>query len=150
MLSQDEIDELLDILKVIKYEKSTFSFPSYGASEILEAFSKDNKKKFLIDIRPTKSIRRGKKITFQERYIKDIILLRLDLFGPPHTNPDFKKISGNHLHIIREGFDDRFAIEIPENFINIEDKVQTLIDFLEYCKVENYMFADMERSLEYE
>lgn len=150
MLSQKQIDELLDILKIVKYQKEDFSFPQYGTKQALEAFSKDNKEKFLIDIQPTKSKRRGKKITFQERYNKDIILLRLDLFGPPHTNPDGKIISGNHLHIIREEFDERFAIEIPESFIDVEDRVQTLIDFLKYCKVQNYMFANMERSVEYE
>lgn len=73
-----------------------------------------------------------------ERYRRDEILLRLDINGPPHTNPDGEEISSNHLHIYREGFEDSWAIPIPSNiFKNTTDLVQILIEFLEYCKVVN-------------
>ena len=108
MLSQKEIDELLEILKHIEYDQSMFAFPQKGEKEVLTAYSLDKRTMFLIDITPGKS--RNNKISFQERYKKDVILLRLDMNGPPHTNPDGEKLSGNHLHIAREGYDDRFAI----------------------------------------
>ena len=46
-------------------------------------------------------------------------------------------MSGNHLHIAREGYDDKFAIEIPDNFVSLSDPIKTLTDFLNYCKVNN-------------
>lgn len=150
MLSQEQIDMLLNILKKIKYDKENFYFPETGNSKQLEAVSYDNKYKFLIDIKPGRTERRKKQLTLQERYNKDVILLRLDLNGPPHTNPDGKQLSGNHLHIIKEGYNDRFAYEIPDNIVDEDDRLQTLINFLEYCKIENPIFTNMERRLFYE
>lgn len=150
MLNQEQIDILLSILKKIRYDKENFYFPEIGNSKQLEAVSYDNKYKFLIDIKPGRTERRKKQLTLQERYNKDVILIRLDLNGPPHTNPDGKQLSGNHLHIIKEGYNDRFAYEIPDNIVDEEDRLQTLINFLEYCKVENPIFTNMERRLFYE
>lgn len=148
MLSQKQIEELLNILKKAEYNQSTFIFPDYGEKEIIEAYSLDKRKKFLIDITPGKSKRRKYKMSYQERYKKDIILLRLDLNGPPHTNPDGTLVSGNHLHIIKEGYDDKFAIEVPDNLIAKDNNVQTLINFLEYCKIiNNSDFANIQRRL---
>lgn len=145
MLSQKEIDELLEILKHIEYDQSMFAFPQKGEKEVLTAYSLDKRTMFLIDITPGKS--RNNKISFQERYKKDVILLRLDMNGPPHTNPDGEKLSGNHLHIAREGYDDRFAIEVPERLIDEKSRLRTLINFLEYCKIDNPDFASFEMEL---
>lgn len=147
ILTQDEINELLSILKEVKYEKENFRFPERNESAMLEAYSEYMKKKFLIDIRTGTPRSDPRKVTYQERYIKDTILIRLDLYGPPHTNPDGATLSGNHLHIIKEGFDDRYAIEVPKEFINIDDKIDTLINFLEYCKIKNPVFTNIERSM---
>lgn len=145
MLSQKEIDELLEILKHIEYDQSMFAFPQKGEKEVLTAYSLDKRTMFLIDITPGKS--RNNKISFQERYKKDVILLRLDMNGPPHTNPDGEKLSGNHLHIAREGYDDRFAIEVPERLIDEKSRLRTLINFLEYCKIDNPDFTSFEMEL---
>lgn len=147
MLSPEEIDELLQILKEIKYDKEYFKFPEKGESEKLDVISLDGKKKFIIDITPGSKRSNPKKVTYQERFLKDIVLLRLDLYGQFHTNPDGEKISENHLHIIKHGYDDKFAYEIPKEFINIDDKIDTLINFLEYCKIKNPRFANIERSM---
>lgn len=146
-LTQNEIDNLLNMLKKVKYEKDYFNFPEKGSKAMLDVLSLDGKTKFIIDIKPGSKRSNNKKITYQERYSKDTILLRLDIASPYHTNPDGEKISGNHLHIIREGEDDKYAIEVPEEFVNIDDKVETLINFLEYCKVQNPDFAYMERNM---
>lgn len=147
LLNQDEIDELLNILKEVRYEKDNFRFPEKGESEKLDVYSIDGKKKFIIDITPGSKRSNPKKVTYQERYLKDIVLIRLDLYSQFHTNPDGTHVSHNHIHIIKEGYDDRYAYEIPEEFIDIDDKIGTLINFLEYCKVQNPYFSNIERSM---
>lgn len=147
LLSQTEIDELLNVLKEIRYEKESFRFPEKGESEKLDVYSIDGKKKFIIDIVPGSRRSNAKKVTYQERYQKDTILIRLDLYSQFHTNPDGTHVSPNHIHIIKEGYDDRFAYEVPEEFIDIDDKITTLINFLEYCKIQNPNFSNIERSM---
>lgn len=146
-LTQNEIDNLLNMLKKVKYEKDYFNFPEKGSKAMLDVMSLDEKTRFIINITPGSKRSNNKKITYQERYLKDIVLLRLDIAGPYHTNPDGTTVSGNHLHIIREGKDDRYAFEIPEEFVNIDDKIEILINFLEYCKVQNSHFANIEGSM---
>ena len=150
MISNKTIQELLEVLKRIQYDKEYFEFPEKGEHKMLEAYSLDGKIKFLIDIVPSGNKRRKNKIKYQERFNKDVILVRLDLNGPPHTNPDGTIVSGNHLHIVQDEYDDRFAIEIPEGLIDETDRIQTLINFLKYCNVENPVFANFERRLLYE
>ena len=53
------------------------------------------------------------KATYQNRARQAIILMRLDLDGPPHRNPDETEIPRPHLHIYREGFGDKWAIAEP-------------------------------------
>jgi len=63
-------------------------------------------------------------------------LLRLDVSGPPHRNPDGELIACPHLHVYREGYGDKWAIAIPTGkFENIQNRVQTLIDFMTECNV---------------
>jgi hypothetical protein len=139
-LTQSEIEYLLSVLKQIDMKNGDrFDFPTSGTSKKLDLIScSNNKDKFIIDINRKKKRVQSLQITFNERYRNDIILVRLDLHGPPHRNPDNQLISGNHLHIAREGYNDRFAIEVPEKFVNLSDPVRTLIDFLDYCNVVNH------------
>lgn len=136
MLSQKEADYLLAILKEIVDTKGMFPFPASGQYNNLELSSKDNKYKFLIDIN-----RHGKiktlKCTYQNRFQKENILLRLDVNGPPHTNPDGTQVGGCHLHIYREGYGDKWAFQLPEEICHTDNLAQTLIDFLLYCKVDD-------------
>lgn len=138
-LTQNEIDYLLNVIKQIDTRSGNrFDFPVHGASKKLNLLSCDNNKdKFIVDINRRNGQIQKLQISFNERYRNDIILIRLDLNGPHHRNPDGTIVSGNHLHVAREGYDDRFAIEIPNNFVNLLDPIKTLIDFLNYCKVNN-------------
>lgn len=87
-------------------------------------------------------IRRGKinanKCSFNVVYNKSITLIRLDIeAGRVHTNPDGKDVPSNHLHIYREGYDDRFAFPLPECFTDPENLAKTLYDLLGYSNVIN-------------
>jgi hypothetical protein len=103
----------------------------------LEVKSEDGREAFLIDVN-----RRGKiklsKCTYQERYQVIEILLRLDIDGPPHENPDGLIVPCPHLHVYKEGYADKWAYSIsPKDFTNTMDLVNTLKDFLQYCRVRD-------------
>ncbi|MHB1167138.1 MAG: DUF6978 family protein [Carboxydocellales bacterium] len=136
MLTQAEIDLLLNMLKLL-VDKGNVNFPTVASYKCLDIVSQDGKEKFIIDINRKGRIKISK-CTYQERYRKDDILLRLDIDGPPHTNPDGQEVPPNHLHIYKEGYGDSWAYPVPPDmFSNPGDLVTTLIEFLQYCRVTN-------------
>ncbi|HEX7628231.1 MAG TPA: hypothetical protein VF354_04845 [Candidatus Methanoperedens sp.] len=102
---------------------------------------------FLIDINRGKI--RITKCTYQERFFEENILIRLDVDGPPHANPDVKNIpllklepfNGKtidcpHLHLYVEGYMDKWAIPVPnDKFPDTTDIYKTLDNFFDYCNV---------------
>ena len=76
------------------------------------------------------------KATYQNRARQAIILMRLDLDGSPHRNPDGVEIPSPHLHIYREGFGDKWAITVPvDRYPNTQDLFSTCEAFLEHCNI---------------
>ena len=133
MLTQTKADELLAMVKQL-LEMLPIHFPLSGELLQLELKSEDGRESFTVDVN-----RRGKiklsKCTYQERYAVVEILLRLDIDGPTHENPDGVEVPTPHLHIYREGFADKWAIPAPAEFTNTSDLVKTLREFLRYCNV---------------
>tara|TARA_R110002124_G_scaffold56746_2_gene159775 strand:- start:146 stop:583 length:438 start_codon:yes stop_codon:yes gene_type:complete len=73
--------------------------------------------------------------TYNKRYRQSLILLRYDSRGR-HTNPDGVTFDGPHVHIFREGFNDKFAYPISD--LNIEDtnSIDEVLDkLLQFCNV---------------
>ena len=147
MLTQEDVNMLLELLKSIKDPPSIFEFPLSNEYKKIDVLSQDLKHRFLVDIN-----RKGKinaiKCTYQSRYRKDEILLRLDINGPPHTNPDGQVVSGNHMHIYQEGFGASWAYELPSENFPSADLLQCFIDFLEYFKVTNYSDMEVQQQIE--
>ena len=84
----------------------------------------------------TSSTIKLKKYTFQTRYSKRVVLVRLDMDGPPHRNPDGTKINCPHIHVYREGYDDKWAYPLPsDKFSNPADVWKTMGDFMDYCNI---------------
>lgn len=131
MLTNAEAEYLIGVLKRIE-KPQFFSFPLANEHKIIDVVSIDEKESFIIDINRA---RIKLKCTYQSRYRKDIVLLRLDVNGAPHTNPDGKQMECPHLHIYKEGYDDRWAYELPPDFSDSYDLIEKLIEFLDYCKV---------------
>jgi len=78
------------------------------------------------------------KVKYQTRGRKVFILVRLDINSAPHTNPDGKKVGNSHIHIYREGFEDKWAYPIdPEKFHNLSDMGCTFTEFCQYCNIHN-------------
>lgn len=148
MLTQTESEILINLEKK-KRNNDRFTFPSPGNFLIIPIISLDESENFLIDI--NRGGKRITKCTYQERYIESIILVRIDIDGPPHPNPDVinvplpflepyngKTINCPHLHLYVEGFLDKWAIPIPiDKFPNSNDLFKSLSDFFTYCNVVN-------------
>lgn len=132
MLKQDEADKLISVLKRVRDNQNPINFPGVGEDNKVDLESEDGNEQFIVDINRKGTIRIARKCTFQGRYRKYIPLLRLDIGGPDHTNPDGEEINGDHVHIFKEGYGDRFAIPLPPDITNPDDLIQTLIDFLSY------------------
>lgn len=143
MLTQAKADELLGLFKMLD-DAATIKLPGAGDSLQLRARSEDGVEAFVIDVNRKGRIKIGK-CTYQERYSIDI-LLRLDIGGPPHQNPDGEEVPTPHMHIYKEGYGDTWAYPIPAleegTFTNTADLAVTLREFLAFCKVRNIPAID--------
>jgi hypothetical protein len=134
MLTQEKADQLMAMSKKL-VDASTIEFPLPGQGKQLNAQSEDGHEVFVFDVN-----RRGKlklsKCTYQERYAVVEILVRLDIDGPPHVNPDGTDVPCPHIHLYKEGFADKWAYCLPPGAFSDTSKLElTLADFLRYCNV---------------
>lgn len=134
MLSQIEADNLMALPK--KMTTNTIELPSTGNSARFDILSVDDHQKFLLDINRKSTIKLTK-CGYQERYNNsNIILVRLDINGPPHTNPDGAEVPGDHIHIYKENYDTRWAYPLSmEQWQDTTDLAICLESFLRYCNV---------------
>lgn len=132
-LTQAEADALIALEKH-RVTNDQHNFPMGGKSLTLPLQSPDKREHFFLDLS------RGRidllKVKMQNRGRQVVVLVRLDLGGPPHRNPDDTEVPAPHLHIYREGYGDKWAIAVPaEHFRDTSDLWATLEDFLRYCNV---------------
>ena len=132
-ISQDEAN-ILFAMEKYRINDDIVNFPSCGAKINVYLESKNKKERFVLDVNT--SSMSLLKCTFQNRTRETIILCRLDISGPPHRNPDGKELGTSHIHYYREGYDDKWAYDIPsDSFSNIKDHWQTLFDFMKHCNI---------------
>jgi len=140
-LTQHEADTLLAMQKHYM-GTDRFMFPGLGGSLRLLLHSIDRREEFNLDVT------RGKillsKNTFQMRARKAVILARLDIDGPPHRNPDGEELSCPHLHVFREGYGDKWAMALPERFLDAVDSFQLLDIFMDFCNIVEKPIIDRE------
>lgn len=87
------------------------------------------------------------KYTLLERHANSIILLRLDVKGPPHINPDVEEIACPHIHISKAEYNTSWAYPADDHGYNdTNDMVSTLITFLEQCRVVNIAVMNLTES----
>lgn len=132
-MTQSEADALIALEKH-RISDDSYEFPFGGGALAIPLQSSDRREKFLLDIRRARIDLA--KSTYQNRGRQVVVLVRLDLAGAPHRNPDDEEIPCPHLHIYREGYGDKWAIPVPEErFTNTSDLWQTLQDFMRYCNI---------------
>lgn len=65
-------------------------------------------------------------------------LLRIDLDGPAHDNPDGTVVECPHIHIYKEGYNLSWAYPLQKVIsTDTTDLITVLIDFLKYTNVNN-------------
>lgn len=132
-LTQAEADALIAMEKH-RVNEDRNDFPVGGQSLVLPLQSLDKREQFLLDLS------RGRidllKVKMQNRGRQVVVLVRLDLGGAPHRNPDDEEIPVPHLHVYREGYGDKWAIPVPANrFSATTDLWATLDDFMRFCNI---------------
>jgi hypothetical protein len=143
-IPQTEADGLLALRKTFK-EDAPLEFTTTTSMDYERALlSDDRREEFLLTIE--RGNRKRIRLKYQTRARKVIILARLDLDGPAHRNPlnaphrPNERLLCPHIHLYREGFDDRVAYlisNVPEFIIsNSANGLSWLVDFLKFCHVE--------------
>lgn len=132
-LTQAEADALIAMEKHRANEDRN-DFPMGGQSLALPLQSADKREQFMLDLS------RGRidllKVKMQNRGRQVVALVRLDMSGAPHRNPDGVEIPAPHLHIYREGFGDKWAVPVPaDHFHDLQDVWTTLENFLSFCHI---------------
>ena len=140
MISQNEAEELIKLKKWLTDSQVVTLKPGQNAAYDLD--SSDPAEKFILDIwRGTISL----KARFQTRARKTVVLVRLDLNGAPHTNPDGEIIKCPHIHVFREGYDDKWAY--PVDVKKFSDTSEYSIAFSDFCSYCNISTPNFERTL---
>ncbi len=132
-LIQAEADALIAMEKHRVNEERS-DFPKGGQSISLPLQSPDKREQFLLDLSRGRIDLR--KVKMQNRARQIVVLVRLDLGGAPHRNPDNEEISVPHLHVYREGCGDKWAMQVPAaRFTSTEDLWTTLQEFMRFCNI---------------
>lgn len=124
-ITQAEADALIAMEKRF-VDGNDWTFPAPGEQIALELTSLNKRESFVLDV--TRARIKLTKATYQNRVRQAIILMRLDLDGPPHRNPDAIEIPCPHLHVYREGFGDKWAIAAPV------DRYPDTLDLFSTCE----------------
>lgn len=106
-LTQAEADSLIAMEKH-RLDDTVVLFPGPGERISIPLTSQDKRENFMLDV--TRSQIKLTKATYQNRARQAIVLMRLDLDGPPHRNPDDTEIPCPHLHVYRKGYGDKWAV----------------------------------------
>ncbi|MEO7143398.1 MAG: hypothetical protein ABI165_07825 [Bryobacteraceae bacterium] len=132
-LSQVEADALIQMEKRC-IDDSPCDFPPPGDRVTISLTSLDKRENFMLDV--TRGGIKLTKATYRNRARHVIILMRLDLDGPPRRNPDGEEIQCPHLHVYREGYGDKWAVPAPlDKYSNTTDLFSTLDAFMQHCNI---------------
>jgi hypothetical protein len=117
-----------------RVDNKDWLFSAPGERLTIPLLSFDKREQFHLDV--SRAQIKLTKATYQTRARQAIILMRLDLDGPPHRNPNGDEILCPHLHIYREGYGDKWAVSAPpEIYPNTTDLFATLEAFMGHCNI---------------
>lgn len=131
-ISQREADDLLAMEKIaLTFE--AINFPDFGSAVTVPLISTDGSEEFYLDVRRNRiNVNKG---TIQNRARTVIILARLDIGGAPHRNPDGVEIGCPHLHLYREGFGDKWALDATPLIGANADHWSAYQQFIRFCNI---------------
>lgn len=132
-IPQAEADALIGMEKH-RVDDRAWLFVGPGGRLAIPLISADKREHFMLDV--SRSQIKLTKATFQDRARQAIVLMRLDLDGPPHRNPDDIEVPCPHLHVYREGYGDKWAIPVPPGrYADTSDLFATFEAFMGHCNV---------------
>jgi hypothetical protein len=132
-ITQAEADVLIAMEKH-RVSDTQWLFPPPGDKLSIPLTSVDKREPFVLDI--SRAQIKLTKATFQNRARQAVILIRLDLDGPPHRNPDGQEVPCPHLHFYREGYGDKWAVPAPRSkYADTSDLLTTLDEFMAHCNI---------------
>ncbi len=138
-LTQSEADALFAMEKD-RADDEWRDFPGLGGVLCIPLKSVDHREEFILDI--TRSRIKLRKNTLQNRARTLVVLVRIDLGGSPHRNPDNEEIPCPHIHYYREGFGDKWAQTLPDSFTTPDDVWNTLQEFMDYCNISKKPYIE--------
>jgi len=132
-ITQAEADALITMEKR-RIDEKQWLFPAPGERLAIPLSSSDKRQQFTLDIcRARIKLTKG---NYQNRVRQAIILMRLDIDGPPHRNPDGVEVQCPHMHVYREGYGDKWAFPAPaDKYTNTLDLFLTLEAFMIHCNI---------------
>jgi len=83
------------------------------------------------------------KYTINKRYKQTIILLRYDSDGR-HTNPDGEKFEGAHIHLYKEGYNDKYAFSVSKIGLVETDGMEVVFNkIMHFCNIKKIPYIEM-------
>lgn len=136
-MTREKAQELIQILKQL-LKTGIYELPKSGDMDklVLKSLQSSNDQ-FSVYINRKGAVD-PKKYTLLLHFTEED-LLRIDVHGTAHHNPDGSIVPCPHIHmrIKDEGRWDKYAFDLPAIFGNAEDCAETLRDFLQYCNTNN-------------
>jgi hypothetical protein len=140
-LSTNQFKELMSMKKY--FIDAEISLPAHGECSTFELMDSKEEEKFLLDV-DRSGIIELEKIKLQNRYATNVILIRLEVNGPQHINPDGTKIGCNHIHIYSEEYGDRVAYDLQSfkdaSFYTCQKFYDYFMELCKYCNIRLPLF----------
>lgn len=134
MLTQDEADQFIAERKRFAAQTAVPIPP--GVRNAYDLTGTDTGTAYLLDVH--RGSLKLSRVMFQNRVRVAVVLVRVDVNGAPHTNPDQQRIDGSHVHVYREGYEDKWAYPLdPTVFSDPGDITTVLQDFCRFCNIDH-------------
>lgn len=136
-MTQEQSQELIQVMKKLLLT-GTYYLPPTGQVNFIPLQSLQTPKdRFTVYVNRKSTIIPGK-YSILLHYPQEG-LLRIDVNGPVHKNPDGTIVFCPHIHMRTKdtGKWDVWAYDIPAVFGNTNDCINTVKDFLQYCHTYN-------------
>ena len=152
-MKKETAQELIQVIKRI-LKTGTYYLPPIGEQNQIKLQSVQSPRdKFIVYVNRASRIV-SNKYTLLLRYPEEG-LLRIDVNGPDHVNPDGSRIPCPHIHMRMDdtGKWDAYAFELPAIFGDTDDCISTLQSFLQYCHTNNItelMICEQKEVMNYE
>lgn len=136
MITDEQAKAFIAILKQIMGKPIKFDF----TKKVIE-LQDDNKESYLLDIIPNRLM--PSKISTTLRVRKNVLLVRLDVAGPPHRNPDDTEVPCPHLHVYRQDYGLKWAYPLPPEFGDCLSLADYLDSFCQHCNIHGKIFTQI-------